>query len=179
MQQAPLFILTGDRASGKTTFLMHLIQILKSNGLQPEGFYAIGYWQNNQRSKFELVNITTNKRILLCKTETETDWPYHQPYYFNPEAIRKGNDILKLSVKKNADIIIIDEVGKLEIRGFIWHHFLKKQAREMDKPMLWVIRKPFIKEALNTFGISHSTIIDIEHSTPEDVFGLIKSKLKL
>ncbi|MCF8352733.1 MAG: hypothetical protein K9H15_16320, partial [Bacteroidales bacterium] len=127
----------------------------------------------------ELVNITSNNRILLCKTEAETDWPFHQPYYFNPEAIRKGNDILKLSVKKKADIIIVDEVGKLEIRGFIWYQFLKKQVREMDQPMLWVIRKPFIKETLKTFGISHSTIIDIEHNTPEYVFRWIKNKLAL
>jgi len=179
MQQAPLFILTGERASGKTTFLMRLIQILNSKGLQPEGFYAIGHWQNNQRSRFELVNITTNNRLLLCKTETETNWPYHQPYYFNPEAIREGNDILKLTVKKNADIIIIDEVGKLEIKGFIWHQSLKKLSKQMDKPMLWVIRKTFIKETLKTFGISHSTIIDIKQSTPENAFRMIKSKLEL
>jgi nucleoside-triphosphatase THEP1 len=67
MNNKILFI-TGPQGGGKTTFVKELAALLKKSGFSTGGFIAEGYWENNLRSGFDIVEIGGLNKELLCNT---------------------------------------------------------------------------------------------------------------
>ncbi len=157
-----VFIITGSQGSGKTTFLDKLIKHLKAEGVSVGGFIAHGFWNNNERSGFELENIQTGEKIILCQTNPAKGWQKFRRFYFNPEGFAFGNKVLDPANLGKTDFIAIDEVGPFELENRGWAQAIKLLLHNIDKPMIWVVRKSLIKEILSHFSINDFTILDID-----------------
>lgn len=158
-------MVTGGQGAGKTTFVIELVNSLQTNGLKLAGFYANGFWKDNKRSHFEITNIEDSNNMVLCSAHHKKDWVKRASYWFNPEAIKYGNNILKEAINNRPDIIVIDEVGKLELEGYIWHRAIQRIIELTDFPMIWTVRNNILKKAVSFFGLNNVVIFDIEKLT--------------
>ncbi len=177
MPNNKLFIITGEKGEGKTSLLIELIEILQNKNISLSGFYAKGVWKNNKRSAFDLVDIKTRKSIPLCKKLEIEGWKKELGFYFNPKALDTGNKILRFQNNKTTGLIIIDEIGKLELDGKIWHNPVSKLISETNIPMLWVVRKAFIEEIINYWGMTDVTIFKLGKDDAKNISEKIISKI--
>ncbi len=141
------YIITGNQGEGKTTLLKKVVNLLKNRGVSVSGFYARGEFKNGERSSFDLVDVKTGASYALCKRKE----PGKPGFVFNEKTLSVGENLLLPD--KNICLYIIDEAGKMEIKGEVWHDSIKKLS-DYGANILMVVRKDFVNEVVATFGFN-------------------------
>ncbi len=163
-----VFIIAGDQREGKTTFLRETIKILKKSGNQVEGVMAEGVDVDGKRTGFNLIDVRDEKKkIVLCNIEGKENWEKTGRYYFNPAGLRFGRDAL--SIISPDSIIVIDEIGPLEISGGGWSDSIQKILSNYDNPMIWVVRRKLTEQIIHKFDLKNVSIMDIKFYQPEEL----------
>jgi len=161
MENGKVFILTGAQGKGKTGHLVEIIDILLDAGIFVHGFYARGFWENNVRSRFDLVDIQSGESALLCSGESRKGFELYGRFYFDPETIDWGNKLLLSGHDRQKRLAVIDEIGRFEVKGRVWASALEN-VLEKQIPVLLVIRDRFVDEVVRKFGIVPGLIFSVE-----------------
>ncbi|MCD4745882.1 MAG: hypothetical protein K8R58_06245 [Bacteroidales bacterium] len=159
-----VFIITGTKGSGKTTFVIDLIDILKQKKFSIGGIISKGFWENDQRSSFDVINVKTGESVLLCNRTGFENWRKYKHFYFNPKGISFGKKAIdSLNLKKN-DIVVIDEIGGLELEAYGWTEIIDKLIVFPDLIMIWVVRDSLVKKVINKWNVHHHIIYNINET---------------
>jgi nucleoside-triphosphatase THEP1 len=166
-KKQPVFIISGDQREGKTTFLKAVMGKLITKGILVEGIMAEGLDKAGERTGFQLVNVSNGKSIILCSIHPKPNWEKTGKYYFNPDGLKFGNKVLN---KISADsIVIIDEIGPLEMKGSGWSDSVQKILENYDNTMIWVVRRSLTEQIIHKFELKNVFILDISKYTPEEL----------
>jgi nucleoside-triphosphatase len=176
-----IFFITGNSGSGKTTFFENLIPELKKHNLVVAGFKAQGYWQDNIRTHFDLVDMISGEGILFCTRHHIKDWEKVGHFYINPFAIPFGEKILDPKQLNQISLIAIDEIGPFELQGNGWFNAIMRITKfSTDMPMIWVVRKKLLSTVIDYFNVLHFEFIstDLNNITywVEKIIAAVKSK---
>lgn len=155
-----VFIVTGKQGEGKTTLLRMLVDQLKAGQIAVSGFYAEGTWKNDQRSGFSLNDIQSGLAKVLCQTGKKKSWLQYGRFYFDPSVIRWGEELLKKGLAGQADLFVIDEIGKFELEGRVWSPVFKKLI-EQKKKVLVTVRETLVAEFIDGFSIDTYQLIRV------------------
>ncbi len=110
-----LIIVSGKIDSGKTRMLEEIVRALKKKKIAVGGFLSVAEYKKNKKVAYHLKNIKTGREIpLATKKAFDTNQKIGN-FYFNEEAFIKANEWL--SDTRAFDVVIIDEIGPLEMRG--------------------------------------------------------------
>ena len=174
MNKPKVFILTGDRHEGKTTFATKLAAALEKGGLKTGGFVAPGKIENNRRSEFDILDLISGKRKPLCSIHNQ-DGDQIGPFRFYPDGQKYGNQLLSIENLKGIDVIFIDEIGPLEMKGQGWSPAIDKLMDVPAQTHIWIIRKTLVEQAIQKWGLMGVQVFDISTNKVEEV---IDSALK-
>lgn len=169
MHKSKVFIISGRSGQGKTTLLKLMVEVLKKKGLIISGFYAEGKWEENSRSNHRLVNISDNSKIELCTTNKTEGWQKEKHFYFNPEAIKFGNKILKEAIISKSKFIVIDEIGHFELQGKIWASAFEKLLKSTSKTIVITVKPKLVNPLIIKFGITDFIEIPSNTTTVEAI----------
>lgn len=147
MKLTQVYIITGAQGEGKSTRCTEIIRKLKSNGESVGGIIAPGFWENNARYRFDLMDVKTEQRMPFAQREAKAGWKKIKTFYFNPEAIKKGEAILHAAVQEN-EWIVLDELGKLDLHGEVWGPVFTDLIHKHHKKWIISIRDLFVNEAI-------------------------------
>ena len=100
-----LFILTGGIRTGKTTWLAARVRELEAAGVPVRGVLAPGVWRGGEKLGIENVLLPSRERVLLA-TPTEA----------GPSSLGLGWDFDPAALARVNALLVIDEVGPLELR---------------------------------------------------------------
>ncbi len=156
-----IFVITGDLHQGKTTFVKQLTKELKNEGYGIKGFFSVGEFKNDKRYRFKLENAETGDTAVLATREKRPGWNAFKSYWFNPETIKKGNKIIEEATEENPDLLIVDEVGPMELQHKGWYESLKIAAEHTEIIQIWVVRKNKLNQVLLTWNLSKNNCFDI------------------
>ncbi len=92
----PVFILTGETGSGKTTFLMKLIEELRGKALSLAGFVALSVPGDGPSGSYNILDLVSGKILSLASRKFTEGWEQIGNFYFNPEGYRWGKRYLKI-----------------------------------------------------------------------------------
>lgn len=174
-----VFIITGKTGSGKSSFLVKLLERLRRRKMSVSGILAKGMWRNGQKQVYEIQNIQTGKTLPLASRGFIDDWNKIGNFYFNPEAILFGNKILTDPRLIENDLIVLDEIGPFELDDKIWADSVSRLLITSDCPMIWVVRNKLIKKVIQKWKLQEPDIIDIEKVSVRQAEKRIVSKLGL
>ena len=147
-------IISGKKHSGKTTKLLTYISELQAKGMVCAGIVAVGYFKDDKRCSFDLVDILGNRKQELMTTTPSLKFKKIGRFHINPDGEKFGRSVLESETTINADVIIIDEIGALELEGKGWAKYLK-QFIKLDKNIVITVREQFIDDVCNVFGIEN------------------------
>jgi len=142
---SPLFILSGDREIGKTTFLKRLLQDFALRGRDIAGVVSPAVFQEQQKIGIDLLDPRTRvqKRLADLRSVEETA-SVTQHWNFLPESMDWGNQLLAAAVP--CDLLIVDELGPLELKmGQGWQQGITAVSSGQYRLCLLVIRPSLLK----------------------------------
>ena len=162
-------IITGEIHVGKTTFAQKIVADLLEHNIRIAGFLSIGINENVIRTGFNLVDIGSSRQMELCSDKKNEKRLKFGRYYFNSDAISLGNEILNANNLSDKQLIVIDEVGNLELNGQCWSNAIENITRSNTVPQLWIVRKNLLQKISRRWNIGNAYIFDITESTIQEV----------
>ena len=158
-------MVTGERQAGKSSSLFAAVDKLRQKGLQIGGILALGEDYHGQRKGFQILDLQSGQKALLCRKVPPRKGVRIGPYQFYPEGLALAYKALAPSYLQEMDLIVVDEVGPLELRGEGLAQALD-QLVSFPKPQVWVVRKCLLKEVWKNWGLKG--VITQEVKKPKD-----------
>ena len=154
-----IIIISGKQGQGKTTMCRKLAAQMQEDGSLIGGFIAPGTWKNGQRYSFDILDLQTFKTYPFASREAHGSWDQIHSFYFNPQSIKKGEELLRAH-SLNSDWVFIDEVGKFEIQGKVWGPILQELlSNNID--LVLSIRDSFVDDIITHFHIENPLILHV------------------
>lgn len=163
--QNPVIILSGQVRQGKTSFLTDLLMLLKEKDLNIRGFLAKGIHENDQRIGYDLEDVSNGKTCVYIRNKRDFAWFRYGKYYFNPEGEGFGMEILEAAKLAKADLVVIDEIGPVELKGAGWADEVEDLVNNSSMMQLWVVRKSILKKVIRQWNIGDIMVLDIDEDT--------------
>lgn len=162
-----IFIITGEVGSGKTTRLGELTTELRQMGIHMAGFLSLRNLQHGERTGYTLVNIRDGSEHLFASTGAHAGWPRYGRFFFNPKALAEGEKIIKKAIEQKSRLVLIDEVGPLELEGNGWAEMLDLLLKEKELSQIWVVRENILDVVLERWNIPRDKVIHIRQEEKE------------
>lgn len=167
-----IFMLTGESGSGKTTLLGKLAELLRHTGYVAGGFIAPGTWDNGRRNGFSLFSLLSETVCPLART-TGPGIETMGRFAFSENALILGNQILQKQLSDPLiDVIVVDEVGPLELKGGGWAPSLD-MLRLSQKNQIWVVRKELVDQVSLNWRFVPARVFTVPEFNAEMVFEII------
>ena len=118
-------LITGLPQSGKSTLILKLIEFIKTRRIHIKGFLTPEIRKGNKRIGFDVIDITTKERVKLARTgDYKTGYRMGKYSVF----IKEFEKII-INLEKNkiqdGELIIIDEIGKMELFSSKFQNIIK------------------------------------------------------
>ncbi|MEZ5198551.1 MAG: nucleoside-triphosphatase [Bacteroidales bacterium] len=172
------FIISGTQGSGKTTFLKSIVDELSASGLRVGGFLALGYWKDNLRDRFDLIDLKSGDRLVYCQRNQVPGWEQVRHFYINPEAIVFGEEVLNPSILSDVDLIVIDEIGPFELAGKGWARSFDQILRKTKLSIIISVRESLLNQVIKHWKLDVGTNFQIPGCHPKkaaiEVFNALK-----
>ncbi len=166
---ARVAILTGEVGSGKTTAAAAVVDGLRARGARVGGFLAVGRLAGGRRTGFDLRDVATGETWPLCRESAEpsgaTRW---NRFSFVDETLARGRGILA-EAAATAHVIVVDEIGGLELSGGGWAPSLDALAREFRGTLVLVVRRSLVPQVRSRWGSAGAAVFDIGTDRPEAI----------
>jgi len=145
-----LWIVTGWRGSGKTTFCRALLQTARLSGWDAAGLLSPAVFRGGIKNSILAEDIRSGEKRLLAAAhpQTETDLALGE-WFFDRNTLEWGNQMLQSSVP--CDLLVIDELGPLELNLSLgWVSALEVIRTAQFRLALVVIRPELLEQAQHT-----------------------------
>ena len=108
-----LWIITGERGSGKTTFCTEFVRMAQLESWDAAGILSPAIFREDQKIAISARDIRGGThRILAALTRRNASDLEFGEWFFNRVALDWGNEVIRASVP--CDLLVIDELGPLE-----------------------------------------------------------------
>lgn len=169
----PVVIVTGGLGEGKSTFIDGLVSLLsKEKGLAFRGFIAKGIGEPPLRDGYTLKVLPDGNELLLCKRVSACGLP-NKSFEFENEVIR--NLTAELTSLKQNEVLVIDEVGRMELYGEVWAELIEHHLTRTNNIVLFSVRRENLMHVVNRWNLSNAYLFDIAKVNLADAANSIKS----
>jgi nucleoside-triphosphatase THEP1 len=168
--QPQIFVVKGKIGSGKTTLVKELIENLKRKNIRIGGIYTQKIFENEERIGYDVVDAKTNTaEIFLRINHCETCKKIGIFSIFS-DGVKKGKESLHPEKTADDQLVVIDEVGMLELNGKGWAKQLNNLIQSGKNHLLIAVRDEFSEEVLKKWNIQQATVFE----APVDVSAIEK-----
>jgi len=131
--------ITGLPGSGKTYALLRVIEMLKDDNLIIGGMIDEPLTDGKRRTGFSVRNIMTGETQVFASAEIESKIMIGKIGVDLAKFEEVGIAAIKIACK-TCDVIVIDEVGKVEVESQAFIDAVK-EALDVNKPMILTLHK--------------------------------------
>lgn len=108
-----LWIITGERGSGKTLYCQELIGLAILDGFDVAGILSPAHFKNKIKESISAESIRNGESRMLAHIHQQDSSDLHfGDWYFNRKTLAWGNRVIRASIP--CDLLVIDELGPLE-----------------------------------------------------------------
>lgn len=158
--QPQIFVIKGKVGSGKTTAIKKLIENLKSKNITVGGVYTQKIFENNERIGYDIVDIKTNTAETFLRMDHCANCEKIGIFSIFPQGLEKGKQSLNTKNTDGDQLVIIDEVGMLELNGNGWAKNLEQLVQSGNNHLLFSVRDEFTEAVLEKWNIHHATVFE-------------------
>jgi len=160
-----ILVLTGPVHSGKTTLLKRLLPGLEEIGFPASGYLSLTVMKDGEIVGYDLFDIKKGQTTPFLRSEGEAGWQKVGSYFFLPGGLEAAAAAILGS--KPGEILIIDEVGPMELAGRgVWPALSEVISRPMLDCLL-VIRRPLLDSLRERLGKRPLEAFDVKEMDAE------------
>lgn len=171
-----IFLITGGINEGKTTFIKKLIERLKSENIHIGGILSERVMIDNQTTGYDIINITSGERRAFLRQDGSSAESIGR-FTICPEGLARGNQILNSMIPEINSVVVIDEVGLLELQNRGWSESLKGLLERSVNHLLLTVRDTYIKDVTQKWKLKDAVIFDISSTDYVTAASSIKKRL--
>jgi nucleoside-triphosphatase THEP1 len=142
------------------------------------GFLARGIHENEERIGYDLEDIASGETMVFVRKVHTSGWYRYGKYYFSPQGESFGRQILKDVQVENTQLVIIDEIGPVELKGRGWAEEIEALVNAGGVMQCWVVRRQLLKRVIRQWNIGDVMVLDVKEDEPEQSAGEIISFIK-
>jgi nucleoside-triphosphatase THEP1 len=170
-----IYIVTGNIGAGKTNLIQNIVSKLKAENISVAGIVTTRIIENEITTGYDILNVSSNERAIFLRTFGDDNQQRIGKYFIYAEGLKLGENSLKST---DAKLIVIDEIGKLELDEKGWHNALTQIISNSKNLLLLSVREEVINEVLEKYRISPEIIFNVSAQNEDDLFLKIQSGLK-
>jgi len=171
-----LIFVTGSPGVGKTSVLLRSVNGLRDRGYEIGGMISREVREGGVRVGFEIKDFSTEQRGWLAHVNQPTG-PKISKYKVNLTDLDAIGVSSILDAIRNADIIIIDEIGPMELFSPAFGEAVV-QALESNKPVLGTIHFGLRDSLINSIKKREDAeILEVTYENRETLHNLIIEKV--
>ncbi len=155
-----IFIVAGIQGEGKTAWLIKLAGQLAERGMRVGGILALRIVEEGETTGYDVYDISSGTRTPFMR-HTGSETTGVQRFTINNAGYEAGNKALDPVANIDRDVVIVDEVGPLELRGRGWSESLESLLSETGKVLLIAVRKSLTKAVMRKFSIDGARLINV------------------
>lgn len=157
--QPDIVIVTSPLHAGKSSLIARYADLCGKHNIRVAGIIAEGLWKNNQRSGFNLIDLSCGRCVPLAFRCPPRE-PACVGFDFYPEGIEAARAALDPDLCAKADLIVVDEVGKLEIMAGGWALYLMPLLRLAGKTHIWAVRDSLVEAVTHRWRFTPRAVVD-------------------
>jgi nucleoside-triphosphatase THEP1 len=148
-----IYIITGEKHSGKTTRAMELAEEFKHNGWPVCGILSPGTMKHGLRHSIDIINAATGERRSLASRDglTEGKCMSYGGFDFSEQGLEYARRAL--SEHKSCGIVFIDEIGPIELSGGGYAGELRELLKSDASSIFIIVRRELMDKMLAEFRI--------------------------
>jgi nucleoside-triphosphatase len=131
---------TGLPGCGKTTLMKDIANLLKDSGVDISGFITEEVREKGFRQGFTIEDLRTGEKLIFASVEQISNIKFGK-YFLNIKNFEK----IALNAFENAQIVIIDEIGKMEFYSRSFKYYLFKSL-EKDINLIATLHRDLVKD---------------------------------
>ena len=166
--QQKLFIISGSKNEGKTWLAKNLVEVFRENEIPFGGFLSEKVREGSQVIGYDLVDILTGNREILLRESDETGMNMIGRYAIFPQGLKKGIQLLSHAQLLGKRLVIIDEVGRLELNDKGWSESISSLMKTSNIHLLFIVRDTFIDEVISKWNIAQPHIFKVSQTDHQE-----------
>jgi nucleoside-triphosphatase THEP1/uncharacterized protein YneF (UPF0154 family) len=159
-----IFIITGSVAGGKTTYTKKLIDVFRKNNLNVGGIISERVMNNSQTTGYDLVNIETGGKEAFLRQNEECGFETIGKFTICPKGLALGKTVLRSLISAGNKIIIIDEVGLLELGNKGWADSINDLLAKSKNNLLFTVRDKYVNDVRNKWNLKEAIVFNIRET---------------
>ncbi len=167
-------LLTGEKGEGKTALCEELAKLARTRGYLVGGVLSPGSWSDGTRAAYRVLNLLTGESRPLARRSGEPGPVRQGPFVFDLAGLEFGLAALADAAARRADLVIVDEVGPLELRSEGWAPELDRFHAEATCPMLWVVRPGLLEQVRQRWpGLDGAPVLRVRETSARELAALL------
>lgn len=154
-----LVAITGTRGSGKSTLIQQIKEELLQSSIAVDGLLTFSVFLEGKFVGLDVLRIKTNQVVPFARVGLESDIKTKH-FGFYTEALNMQFAIIGSTDKSNT-VILLDEIGILELRDLGWHHLLLDISQRHYKAVVLVVRKNLFYELTKKYKLRYDLLVDL------------------
>jgi nucleoside-triphosphatase THEP1 len=169
-----IVVVTGPSNGGKTEVAAAAVKCLRDDGVQVCGFLQPGEFQDGRKVGFRLRDVATDEEVLLATLGDRSAGEFGTRYRFSDDGFRLARQALSRAV--SGSIVIIDELGPVELRGRGHMPSVRRALMEPDlRGAIIVVRRTLVPSLLADLDASDAIVIDVEEHGNGSVSAIVEA----
>lgn len=164
-----LVLLAGERGEGKTTLCLALAERARRAGWTVGGIASPGWWVEGGRGGYRVRDLLTGEERLLAVRDGKATGISTGAFCFDKEGIEFGRRAIEAAVAQGVQLLVVDEVGPLELRGEGWAPVLHQALTGGTRAVVCVVRSKLVDEVQKTYPLLSSAAVIRAAETNADI----------
>jgi nucleoside-triphosphatase THEP1 len=134
--------------------------------------------EGSDTTGYDIVDITTGKREVFLRENEISGKETIGKFYISPAGLEKGRSILSALVSEKTGIVIIDEVGLLELQGRGWHNSISELLEKSSNNILMTVRDKYVDDVKKKWNLTEAIIFNVPDNDNRKASWLIYQQIK-
>ena len=172
----PIFIIADTVGQGKTTQIHKLVETLKSRNIAVHGVYSPRVMDNGHTLGYDIVDIATGDRATFLRLESNNGWERFGKFCICPQGLELGVKTLAHAAQSDADVIVVDEVGRMELENLGWCEIMGKLVNN-STPLVMAIRDIFVDDIIGKWNLKNYSVFGVSDDLHREISTLITGRI--
>lgn len=152
-----ILLLFGQQNEGKTTKLLEIYREINKMKIESMGFVAPGVWHNGQKTGYQLLELQSLLSLPLASITADQNPVQYGRFYFNQTTIEYGNQLILDAIKAKPAVFFIDEIGRFELEGHIWHDSFHLLTQSKNMTLIAGVREQYLAGVKEKFKLQKTS----------------------